>query len=292
MYHLAVPPKYPIGVVHRVGRGREVVPLVQLSTQHSTAQATAPTPTAHTAEAHKQGAPKQYKRDVYIPRSIRRSMKEQQQPRKETVTTSTTAAKAEPATAKPSKMSTVSVKKRDKLSLKDYKPLPQKQAAIVLKVRKKEKRLPGSSPPKEKNQPELQRFENSTPKEKETTTEPQSSSPKSRIVGTGYRHLPASNSNKPTFPPTGQPSALPAEARENIKALTPVLAKLTAKDAEGKHQVKSLYPWLPSDRAHHLPLENLGVAFKRRKTKMQMPRVRRHKGKERSKEEKRVELEE
>lgn len=287
IYHVAEVPNYPIRIVPRVGRGREVVPLVQLSTQHSTARPAASARPEQAAERQKQGTRKEYKRAVYSPTRTKRAVKRQAQP-EGSVPTNTTATKTDPATTKPTEKPTVSVKKLDELSLKDYKPLPPKQAALVRKLQKKEKRLLASSPSKEK-QRKFQWFENSAPNE--TTKELQSSSPQSRIVGTGYHHLPAS-SDKPTSfssPPAGPPT-LPAQARENIKGLTPVLAKFTPKNAEGKRQVKSLYPWLPSDRADK-PLKNLGVAFKERKTKWQMPPVR-HKGKERSKKDKHVEIEE
>lgn len=270
IYHLAVAPNYPIKVIPRtrgVGRGRQAVPLIPLRTQHSNGGTAASAQPAEAGEGEKRAASrKEYKRAIYPPTRTKRVEKRKPEFGEGNVPTSTAAAKTESATKPTEKKPTVSIKKRHERTLKDYKPLPPKQAAMLRKLRKREKRIQALSAPKEKQREEVQSLEKSAPTK--TKDDTQSSSPRSRIVGTGYHHLPASDKPVSFSSPTAQPTALTAQGVDNPKQPNPIHAELSAKAARGgSGQAKTLYPWLPSDRSSNLiPMKNLGVAFSERKT--------------------------
>lgn len=286
--YLAEAPNYPIKVAPRsrgIGRGRQVVPLVPLSTQHSTVAPAVSTHSAQGAEKDKRKTRKEYKRALPSPTTTKIRRIEKTQPlqhgegREAPATTNTT--------INPPSKPTVSVEKRHEIRLSDYKPVsPRKVAKARKLLREREKSLHASSPPiKEKQKQKLRQFESSL-----ATTNAQYS-PKSRIVGTGYHHLPASD--KPFSSTSTGPSRLSGVTREEIKGVNPfqsgVTPNFTPNITESMPQVNPLYPWLRGDRGQ-MPLKNWGVAFKERYTPSDPHKL--NKGKGRAKKDKHVQFEE
>jgi hypothetical protein len=257
---LAVAPNYPIKIVPRlrgIGRGRQVVPLVSLDTQHSAVppnvSANVSASPVRRAEGEKRGSQKDYKRIVCSLTQARRDGKPKHQ--REGISAATTAPPSL-ITDLPSKP-TVTVKKRPEIHLANYKPLSPQKIAKARILRKEKLQHSSSSPSKETPQ-KPQELEPSAP-----AAETQLLTPKSRIVGTGYHHLPASD--KP-FPSALAGPSCSAELAQEVTTLQ--AAAVTARIFEGRRQVRPLYPWLPADRGMggYTHMKNLGVAFKGRST--------------------------
>ncbi|KAK2767716.1 hypothetical protein FQN54_003874 [Arachnomyces sp. PD_36] len=260
-----VAPNYPIKIIPRsrgIGRARQVIPLVQLPTQPSTTQSKEAARSARVAEARKRRTRKEYKRRATPPPTTGRTQEpEPQLAREESQIPVISSTNTSNPITSPLPKPTVSIEEGENVLLEEYKPLSSKKLAKLMQL-KKEKPLRTPQPSKGEGG-KLRRFESSA--EAAVTDSPPSSSPKYRLVGTGYHHLPANNelSSSTTV---GQPGIAETTGGKD-KRLVPVRVDATPRSLCGMIPVRPLYPWLPADRGRvQTPLKNLGVAFKERAT--------------------------